>query len=556
MSLPGAEEQIAAAQVDPNSPLAQLIRENQDVEQLQPAEVAAMAAEEPPPGVAPTEIEVPPWLRIYWRKQHPESDYSPEDPTHGLPKALEQLADWMLTHPTLESEPPPMPVAAPPSLQLEPPPTPAAPHAAGEEVVAVTPVVGSNLRISGAQTTPRSESAIAVDPFNPNRIIAACNAIGASFQAQFYSNNGGASWGQTHLPLVAGDNLHSDPTVDWTSDGTAWATTIGIDIAGNLRMRAYRSGDGGVTWNHDAIFSGAHTQADKQMMWVDHSPSSPFQDRIYVIWHNGRPAFVNHRDGPAGAWQTPIQVSGSETVGTGIGSDIKTNSAGDVFAFWPDTVSRQIFFVKSTDGGASFSSPVAIASTFDAFETIVPAFHQRKALIYVSAGAFRTAEKDLVYAVWMDLSGDAGCTDPPNEPGTNVSSTCKTRIWLTRSTDGGTNWSTPQKINDSAALEDQFSPWLAVDETNGNLVVIYNGTSSGRKQTDVWCQASSDDGATWSDPVKVTMAPTDETVSGSNFGNQYGDYNGLSGHAGAFFPSWTDRRMGGREEIWPARINL
>ena len=47
---------------------------------------------------------------------------------------------------------------------------------------------------------------------------------------------------------------------------------------------------------------------------------------------------------------------------------------------------------------------------------------------------------------------------------------------------------------------------------------------------------------------------TDETIAGANFGNQYGDYNGLSGYAGIFFfPSWTDRRSGGREEIWAAR---
>jgi hypothetical protein len=548
MSLPGAEEQIAAAQVDPNSPLAQLIRENQ------PAELpAAMAADVTDPG----EIDVPVWVRVYWRRQHPEAEFVAEDPTHGLPKALEQFADWLLTHPTLESEPPPMPVAASPSLQLEPPPAPAAP-AAAEEGVVVTPVVGANLRISGAQTTPRSESAIAIDPFNPDRIVAGSNAIGASFQAMFHSSNGGASWGQTFLPLVDGDVVHSDPTVDWTSDGTGWATTIGIDIAGNLRMRAYRSGDGGQTWSHDAIFSGSQTEADKQMMWVDHSATSPFRDRIYVIWHNGRPAFVNHRDGPGGAWQAPIQVSGPETLGTGIGSDIKTNSAGDVFAFWPDTVSRRIFFVKSTDGGASFSAPVAIATTIDAFETILPSFHQRKALIYVTAGAYRTDEKDLVYAAWMDLSGEPGCTNLSNEPGTNVSSTCKTRIFFTRSRDGGANWSPPQQITSDAAADDQFNPWLAVDETNGNLVIIYNvtGTGNARRLTDIWCRASSDDGVTWSDPVKVTTAQTDETVSGSNLGNQYGDYNGLSGHAGTFFPSWTDRRSGGREEIWTARITL
>ena len=46
---------------------------------------------------------------------------------------------------------------------------------------------------------------------------------------------------------------------------------------------------------------------------------------------------VNRRTGPTGAWQTPLQVSAAETVGTGIGADIKTNANGDVFAFWPDT---------------------------------------------------------------------------------------------------------------------------------------------------------------------------------------------------------------------------
>ena len=50
-------------------------------------------------------------------------------------------------------------------------------------------------------------------------------------------------------------------------------------------------------------------------------------------------------------WQAPIQVSGAETTGTAIGGDVKTNSAGDVFAFWPDTGSRNLFVAKSTNGG-------------------------------------------------------------------------------------------------------------------------------------------------------------------------------------------------------------
>ena len=142
-------------------------------------------------------------------------------------------------------------------------------------------------------------------------------------------------------------------------------------------------------------------------------------------------------------------------------------------------------------------------------------------------------------------------------PGNNVGSTCKSRIKFSRSTDGGASWESPRMLNDQASLNDQFHSRLCVDETNGRLVVIYQDTVNdpGRLKTDVWMQTSSDDGATWS-AEEVTTCQTDETSAGADFSNQYGDYNGLSGYAGTFFPSWTDRRNGGREEIWTVKIQM
>ncbi len=424
----------------------------------------------------------------------------------------------------------------------------------------------TNLRISGAQSFPISESDIRVNYYDTSQIIAAANEISPNgTQAQFYSSDGGFTWGQTNLPLASGsgDAVHGDPAVDWTSDGTAWAITIGFqrDALGfpeNLHLRCYKSTDGGQTWAFESTPSGTQTNADKEVMWVDHSPTSPFKDNMYVIWHNGLPAFVARRTGIGGAWATPIQVSGAETIGTAIGGDVKTNSAGDVFAFWPDTISRKLLVVKSTDGAATFGAPVTIATTFGSYEIAVPSDDDRKALIFISGGAHRTETKNLVYAIWPDLSGAPGCTSGSG-PGTDATSTCKSRIWFSRSTDGGATWEPARMINNQASLNDQFHPRLAVDETNGELVVIYDDTVSDLKrlQTDVWMQTSCDHGVTWSPATKVTTAQTDETVSGADkgqLGNQYGDYNGLSGYAGRFFPSWTDRRSGGREEIWTAPI--
>lgn len=424
--------------------------------------------------------------------------------------------------------------------------------------------MGNDRRISGSQSYPVSESDISINHNDTSKIISAANINSLSAtQGQFYSSDGGNNWGQTNLPLASGDAFHSDPTVDWTSDGTAWATTIGINSAvTQLQLRSYKSADGGASWTFDGTISGTQISADKQMMWIDHSPTSPFKDNIYVIWHNDDPVFVNRRTGPSGSWQTPIQVSGAETTGTGIGGDVKTNSFGDVFAFWPDTVSKKLFVAKSTNGGVSFSSPIAIATTFDEYDIGIPSFAIRRALIYISGAAYRTSTKNLVYAIWTDQTGASGCNSPSNEPGTNVSSACKTRIWFSRSTNGGTSWETAKMINNKASLNDQFNPRLGVDETNGLLMVIYYDTANepGRLKTDVFMQTSSDDGVTWSTPSKITSGQTDETVTGADivfveggpFGDQYGDYNGLSGHAGVFFPSWTDRQSGGKEEIWTA----
>jgi hypothetical protein len=418
--------------------------------------------------------------------------------------------------------------------------------------------VATNVRLSGAQTSPRSEADIRLNYTDPTKIIAASNSISAAgTQAQFFSSDSGVTWKQTTLPLASGDSLHSDPAVDWTSDGTAWALTLGIGAGGNA-LRSYRSTDGGGTWTLEATPSGAQTAVDREIIWVDHSPTSPFKDQIYTTWHNGVPAFVATRTA-GGVWQAPVQISGGEQTGPAIGNDIKTNSAGDVFAFYPDgDGSHKLRVVKSTNGGATFGANVDFATIRASSRKLsIPADTGRMARVFISAGAYRTGTKDLVYAVWPDLSGEVGCTTGLG-PGGSVASTCKTRIWFTRSIDGGATWETPRMLNNQASLNDQFYSHLVVDETDGKLVVIYYDTVNdpGRIKTDIWMQTSSDDALTWSAPVQITSAETDETAASADSGNQYGDYIGLTGNAGNFFACWTDRRSGAREEIWGAGFKV
>lgn len=552
------EKEYNGHKVELNSELASFIAQNQDFGLLRADEFNDKRG-------------LPPWLRVWWRKMHPEGEYTESDPTKGYPLVLKEILEWMITHQDLKAGPGlgesekgedgekekrrDSPLVD--SLTgADYAPKNGIGNKDGENFVRA--LIGTNIRTSGAQTVPRSESDVRINYFNPTKILIGSNNIGGSGQQGIYrSTDTGVTWAQTTLPFTGGDTSHSDPTVDWTSDGRAWSSTLGIQ-GGTLRMRNYVSTDDGATWAFEATPSGTQTNVDKQMVWIDKSSTSPFFNQTYATWHNGAPAFANRRTaGAGGTWlAAPIQVSGAESTGTAIGGDIKSNSAGDVFVFWPTTTNRLIIVRKSTDGGNTYAAPVQIATTFDGFDIGIPSFNSRRAFIYVSGATYRNATKNLVYASWTDLSGDAGCTAAANEPGSNTASTCKMRVFFSRSTDGGATWSPKVKINNQAGLNDQFSQWLAVDETTGALGIIYNDTvgDPGRLSSDIWYQRSFDDGQTWSAAEKVTTALTNETSGGADTGNQYGDYNALSAYAGILFPSWTDRRSGAREEIWTAKI--
>ncbi len=85
---PSVEEQLAASRVVKGSALEQLIRDNQDFEMLRPDE-------------AGDKLGLPLWLRVYWRKGHPQLQISATDPLGPYPDTLFKVHAWMLKHPDL-----------------------------------------------------------------------------------------------------------------------------------------------------------------------------------------------------------------------------------------------------------------------------------------------------------------------------------------------------------------------------------------------------------------------------------------------------------------------
>jgi hypothetical protein len=88
---PSVERQLDRDGVVRGSALERLVRDNQEFHLLRPEE-------------ASDQLGLPPWLRVYWRKQHPEHEYRARDPTGGYPRALRNLHSWMVTHQDLRPD--------------------------------------------------------------------------------------------------------------------------------------------------------------------------------------------------------------------------------------------------------------------------------------------------------------------------------------------------------------------------------------------------------------------------------------------------------------------
>lgn len=478
------------------------------------------------------ESQYPLWYRAYLREGLTDL---PTSGPYQYPRVAAQLLEWMVAHQDFEVPPP-----SPPGRS----------RAAAPTAVAT---VGSNINISNVSER-HSESFVAVDYNDPRHLVASSNNItGSGRLKQFYSSDGGQSWNTTELPLDDGASFHSDPAVAWAPDGTAWAATLGIS-GPSVKVQMYKSTDRGATWSFVATVSTGNNN-DKELIWIDTHDTSPHKGNIYVTWDvvGGGMRFARSTDNGV-TWSSVTTLSTDRA----IGAHLTSGPSGELYVAWPDVGSRQIKIRKSTDGGATFGTVRTIATTNDAYEVSVPAMCGRKVLIYVTIGVDRSggANNGHVYAVWADRNGaaaDPGCgglTSPSNG-----------NVYFSRSTDGGTTWSPPAVIHSNPSQTDQFNPWMDVDPDNGDIHVVYYDTrdDSDRKKARLYYARSIDGGANWIDETQIATEPTDETASGADMGNQYGDYNGLAVFRRVAHPSWTDRRSGvpgGNEQIFTSRIGV
>ena len=134
--------------------------------------------------------------------------------------------------------------------------------------------VGKEVQLN--QLLGANEISVEINPGNPQQVVAGSNNAGG--QEMYFSTDAGVTWTiQGVLP-----NTCCDPTVDWSSDGTV--AYVGA-LSGPIGVSTWRSFDGGQTWVDRVDLTAGGS--DKEFIHVDRSPTSPYQDNLYVTYHNG-----------------------------------------------------------------------------------------------------------------------------------------------------------------------------------------------------------------------------------------------------------------------------
>ncbi len=399
------------------------------------------------------------------------------------------------------------------------------------ELAKVPVPVNSEIQLN--QVLGANEVTVEINPSNPLQVIAGSNNAGG--QEMYYSTDGGVTWTiQGVLP-----NTCCDPTIDWSSDGTvAYAAALS---GGAIGVSAWRSFDGGQTWvDRRDITSGG---SDKEFIHVDKSLASPYTDNVYVTYHNSNTMqFARSTD--MGNTYTIQSFPGAPS---GIGSDITTDSDGNIYYAYGAFGTRTIELLKSTDGGDTFAASQTVYSTNGSFDWPIPSMETRRAWIYVAADADRSAGTfdGSVYLSWtdtVDLENDGSATAN------------HTRVWVAYSRDGGATWnrSTPHPTNDMDTV-DRWNQWMTVDE-NGGVHVVYYDTrhSANRTGVDLYYTFSTDGGVTWNDPARISSA----TSANLTDLQEFGDYNGISVVGEKIIQTWTDNRDGpsDKKDVYAADV--
>jgi len=379
------------------------------------------------------------------------------------------------------------------------------------------PAVTVNQDTAGA---PQNETAIAVDPNNSDRVVAAandyvtrtwdcdvngtpCSALGDGYSGTYYSNDGGTHWcctssspsdlgtlipGVTRLaggPYDAG----GDPALAFDSQGNVFYAGLGFNRASAPNTvtvnKGTFDGSGALTWSQPTFINQTSAPSvlnDKEWIAADWHASSPYKDRVYVSWtrfifnpakgsYVQSPIFLAYSKDGGATFSAPKNISGKVLYSQGsrpfVGYD------GTVYVTWDGSTRLGAldgtYIVKSTDGGDSWSKPEEISTLSE----VIPPKNTVFRVNSFPAGA--AAPNGDLYVAWSTeapnagsiYGGTKGCESFYSGMDT-VYANCHSAVVYSKSTDGGMNWSEPSAVFPTLEGTTQSTDGYPVTQPDGS----------------------------------------------------------------------------------------
>jgi hypothetical protein len=400
------------------------------------------------------------------------------------------------------------------------------------------------VRVSDPAAINPAEVSIAINPKNPDNVVAASFAEGRPPLARYGSYNyasmdGGLTW--KTIPVADPKGLtQGDDVVYFGSDGRAYhihLSFIGIRVAHPPRaesgMLVESSIDGGLTWSEPvAAINHQNTVIpfeDKPGIVVDNAPASKYKGNVYLAWTrfdiygsndsncHSHIYFTRSTDGGK-SFAMPDNISegmgdcrDSDNTVEGVVPSVAPN--GDVYLVWAGPLG--LVFKKSTDGGLTFGKEKTISEMPGGWDFSVPGLERANGMPVTGVDLSNGANKGTLYVNWIDARNG----DPD--------------VFVMASKDGGETWGAPVRANDDPLRngKPQFFTWMSVDPADGSVnLVFYDRRDTGGAMTKLVMARSVDGGKTF------VNYPIDQPAFKCEDNLFFGDYSGISAYDGRVLP--------------------
>ena len=355
-----------------------------------------------------------------------------------------------------------------------------------------------------------NEPSIAVNPTNPDNMVIGWrqfDSVTSNFRqgGWGFSTDGGATW--TFPGSLTPGIFRSDPVLDTDSSGNFYYQSL----QQSFDMDVFKSTDGGASWGPPVPSFGG----DKNWMVVDKSGGIG-DGHVYGIWQRffgccGQNTFTRSTDGAAG-FEFPVVVPLRPLFGTmAVGPDGEVYATGVDGTFFQDF--SQYVIAKSTNARNPLVTPTFTGSQVNLGGSMVlSAGPNPDGLLGQANVAVDRSSGPSVGNIYI-----LGSVDPPGGDPLDVH--------MIRSSDGGTSWSDPIRVNNDPPGANSWQ-WFGAHSVapTGRIDVIWNDTrNSGQANiSELFYAYSYDQGDTWFGNIPVS--PPFNSLVGFPNQNKIGDY--------------------------------